>query len=413
MLWEQWACRDDFQPFFRLDHYPFLCRLAALGTLAYELGFVFALPFRRLRPWLCILGILFHVGIALIMGLNFWPLLVYYPTLIDWGRFLGQSGEPGAAPASNRPLHRLGAGLALGVTLAGLVHLNSWPFSVMPTFAEMAPTEVPVIRIIARNGDVRSVIPPDRLYPYFMHASGWQVYQYRMVCATIREREELCAHLRNSVLPKLGLSCDEIEVEQSLIHTDPDRRGEPPLCAAPYASWRNAPGAPIRVSDARLPLERHFPPAYRLVFFLGVSAKRRCMPSGASCDFRNKPGAARHCIRQSSRAEKGTSYIFGVELSAKTRLGCLTAVGRLFVCGQVRGLRRRGAGDRRTAPPGGRPLGDQAVKHSLCAAGELLDQTRLPARAARTPAQAIRGQPAARRPRPRRPRGPPAPRVRR
>ena len=29
MLWEQWACRDDFQPFFRLDHYPFLCRLAA------------------------------------------------------------------------------------------------------------------------------------------------------------------------------------------------------------------------------------------------------------------------------------------------------------------------------------------------------------------------------------------------
>ena len=265
-LWEQWAYRDDFQPFFRLDHYPFLCRLAALGTLAYELGFVFALPFRRLRPWLCASGILFHAGIALIMDLNFWSLLVCYPTLIDWGRLLGPPGEPDTAPASNRPLHRLGAGLAVGVTLAGLVHLNSWPFSVMPTFAEMAPTEVPVIRITARSGEVRSVIPPERLHPYFMHASGWQIYQYCMVCASIHEREELCAYLRDSVLPDLGPSCDEIEVEQCLIHTDPDRRGEPPLGVAPYASWRNAPGAPIRVSDARLPLERHFPPGYRLVF---------------------------------------------------------------------------------------------------------------------------------------------------
>jgi hypothetical protein len=265
-LWEQWAYRSDFQPLFRLDHYPILCRLAAVGTLVYELGFLVALPFRRLRPWLCVLGILFHAGIALIMGLNFWSLLAYYPTLIDWGRLLGPPGEPGAAPASSRPLHRVGAGLAVGVTFAGLVHLNSWPFSVMPTFAEMAPTEVPVIRITARSGDVRVVIRPERLYPYFMHASGWQIYQYCMVCAAFREREELCAYLRDSVLPDLGLSCDEIEVEQSLIRTDPDRRGEPPLGVAPYASWRNAPGAPIRFSDARLPLEKHFPPGYRLVF---------------------------------------------------------------------------------------------------------------------------------------------------
>ena len=176
-LWEHWAYRDDFQPLFRLDRYPLLCRLAASATLVFELGFVFALPFRRLRPWLCASGILFHAGIALIMDLNFWSLLVCYPTLIDWGRLLGPPGEPDTAPASNRPLHRLGAGLAVGVTLAGLVHLNSWPFSVMPTFAEMAPTEVPVIRITARSGEVRSVIPPERLHPYFMHASGWQFFQ--------------------------------------------------------------------------------------------------------------------------------------------------------------------------------------------------------------------------------------------
>src|SRR6516162_8030017 len=132
-MWGGWSCFDDFHPLFRLDRYPLLCRLAALATLVFELGFVFALPFRRLRPWLCVLGIPFHAGIALIMGLNFWPLMVYYPTLIDWGRPLGPPGEPVAAPAPDRPLHGLGMGLAVGVTLAGLAHVNSWPFSVMPT----------------------------------------------------------------------------------------------------------------------------------------------------------------------------------------------------------------------------------------------------------------------------------------
>jgi hypothetical protein len=192
--------------------------------------------------------------------------MLYYPTLIDWGRFLGPPGEPVAAPAPNHPLHRLGVGLAAGATLAGLTHFNGWPFSVMPTFAEMAPTTAPVIRITARSGEGRTVIPRERLHPYFTNAPGWQVYQYYMVCAAGNEREELCRYLRDSVLPKLGLSCDEIEVEQCLVHTDPDRRGEPPLVVAPYASWRNAPGAPIRVSDERLPLEQHFPPGYRLVF---------------------------------------------------------------------------------------------------------------------------------------------------
>jgi hypothetical protein len=265
-LWGCWACLDDFHPLFRLDRYPLLCRFAALGTLAYELGFVFALPIRRLRPWLCVLGFCFHTGIARILGLDFWPLMVFYPTLIDWGQLLAPGDAPVAVPASNRVLHCLGKGLAVGVALAGLSHFNSWPFSVMPTFAEMAPTAAPIIRVTARTGDHRSVIPTKRLNAYFTHESGWQVYQYYMVCAEVEHREELCRHLRDLLIPKLGVLCDEIEIEQCLFHIDPDRRGESPLRVAPYASWQNAPGARIRVSDALLPLEQYFPLGYRLAF---------------------------------------------------------------------------------------------------------------------------------------------------
>jgi hypothetical protein len=264
-LWGCWAYMDDFQPLFRLDRYPLLCRLSALGTLVYELGFVFALPIRSLRPWLCVLGIAFHIGIARILGLDFWPLMVFYPTLIDWGRPLSARRESVAMPSSSRLLRSLGAGLAVGVLLAGLTHFNSWPFSVMPTFAEIAPPAVPIIRVIGRTGQDRAVVPDYRLHRYFTHASGWQVFQYYMVYASADGREELCRHLRDSVLPELGLSCDEIEIEQWLIHADPDRRGEPPLTSAPYAYWQNAPGALIHVSDARLPLG-HFPTGYRLAF---------------------------------------------------------------------------------------------------------------------------------------------------
>jgi hypothetical protein len=265
-LWGCWACYDDFHPVFRLDRYPLLCRLAALTTLIYELGFVVALPVRGLRPWLCGLGIVFHVGIAQTLGLDFWPLMVFYPTLVDWGRLLGPRAEPLAAPAHDQLLRRLGLGLTVGVTLAGLTHFNSWPFSVMPTFAEIAPTTVPVIRITARTGDDRSVIPAEKLQDYFTHAAGWQVYQYHMICAAVDDREELCRHLRDYVVPRLGLTCEKIEIEQCLFHADPDRRGESPLFVAPYASWQNTPEALIRISEARLPLEQYLPLGYRLAF---------------------------------------------------------------------------------------------------------------------------------------------------
>ena len=110
----------------------------------YELGFVFVLPFRCLRPWLCVLGIFFHLGIALVMGLNFWPLMIYYPTLIDWGRFLGPPAEPMVVPAANSTLHRLGLGLVAGMTLAGFGPPQQLARSgVMPTFAEMASHDCP------------------------------------------------------------------------------------------------------------------------------------------------------------------------------------------------------------------------------------------------------------------------------
>lgn len=69
---------------------PLLCRAASLGTLAFELLFVFLVPFRRSNPGLLAAGVAMHLGIAALMdvGALGWLALSLYPVLLDpeWAR---------------------------------------------------------------------------------------------------------------------------------------------------------------------------------------------------------------------------------------------------------------------------------------------------------------------------------------
>jgi hypothetical protein len=57
--------------------------LVGVGTLLFELGFVFALLRTRLRPWLAVAAIGFHAGIYFSINITFnsWPLLLVF---FDW-----------------------------------------------------------------------------------------------------------------------------------------------------------------------------------------------------------------------------------------------------------------------------------------------------------------------------------------
>jgi hypothetical protein len=47
-----------------------VCRLLSWGTLAFEIGFTFLVPFRRLRPWLLVAGVALHAGIFAAMEIG-------------------------------------------------------------------------------------------------------------------------------------------------------------------------------------------------------------------------------------------------------------------------------------------------------------------------------------------------------
>jgi predicted DCC family thiol-disulfide oxidoreductase YuxK len=63
---------------------PRLLELAAYSVIAFEIGFIFLVLFRRARPILALAGIGFHIGNGLGLGIWFTTLFPVYVMLIDW-----------------------------------------------------------------------------------------------------------------------------------------------------------------------------------------------------------------------------------------------------------------------------------------------------------------------------------------
>lgn len=69
-----WFASDSFRPLFRLDRFPVLYQSAGLATLLFEIGFVFTVPFRSLRPWAAGAALGFHQSTQWFLNIHFWSL---------------------------------------------------------------------------------------------------------------------------------------------------------------------------------------------------------------------------------------------------------------------------------------------------------------------------------------------------
>ncbi len=156
-----WLSFDEV-PAIRIDQWPApLVWGAAAATILFELGFLFAILFRRTRPWAAIVGFTFHIATHLLMGIAFTSLRMLYLTFVPWHRVLpairrqlqGVHRRKLAPPriAAIAPAHslraeenklvsiRLGSFVSwglVGVTaLMGLtVNMNAWPVAAYPIF---------------------------------------------------------------------------------------------------------------------------------------------------------------------------------------------------------------------------------------------------------------------------------------
>jgi uncharacterized membrane protein YphA (DoxX/SURF4 family) len=85
----------------------FVCRLMSWATLLFEIGFTFLVPFRRLRRWVLLAGVGFHLGILAVLevgwftpiALSWYALFIPGEPLARWSARLAGS-FPGAAPGT-------------------------------------------------------------------------------------------------------------------------------------------------------------------------------------------------------------------------------------------------------------------------------------------------------------------------
>jgi hypothetical protein len=170
-LYEKWAQLPDYEPHFRIDHWPWALALFGIGTLVLEIGFLPALFFRTTRILFGFGASLFHLGVGLTMDIWFdalYPLIVLIdfpqilqsplvrPFLGPFARFSGVMRERRAAAAAaledlaarlrlpaGRPIRRrhwvpglvVGAALFSSMVWAGHTSFNSWPVSIYPKFS--------------------------------------------------------------------------------------------------------------------------------------------------------------------------------------------------------------------------------------------------------------------------------------
>ncbi|HTQ40182.1 MAG TPA: HTTM domain-containing protein [Pirellulales bacterium] len=146
-MYAKWSYFGDWKPLLRIDQYPLLLILGGLGTMLFEMGFVFLIFQRPTRYLAAAAGMMFHTMTNLVMTISFWPLQVLYVCFLPWDRISkrllpSSQQEPTARAALPRDLVWTCAGLlAVNIALGATHQEHAWPFACYPTFASLMNPE--------------------------------------------------------------------------------------------------------------------------------------------------------------------------------------------------------------------------------------------------------------------------------
>jgi hypothetical protein len=144
-LYKRWFMLGDWQPAFRLDRYPLLYQGGALFTMVFEIGFLFALFWRRTRLAAAGLGLVFHNMTALMMRISFRALQGCYVAFFNWDRIFPWLGEtvfeeklPVRFDPTSRPQQRAVAALRTADVLGRVRYMEATNASTEETAPERA-----------------------------------------------------------------------------------------------------------------------------------------------------------------------------------------------------------------------------------------------------------------------------------
>jgi hypothetical protein len=183
-----------------ISHQPVVLVLGAFFTIIFEVGWIFAVMSRRMRPLAIVSGLIFHIVTSLILNISFWTLQCCYVALVDWGAvgsyflprirnariatraWVEARGHNWAELNLGRPFTVVAAVFFVGMVLAGVTHrVTAWPIGCYPTFDELPPPFPPQVRLVAHAADGKSYLETLSYDPVLQAPYGAERYQGMMM----------------------------------------------------------------------------------------------------------------------------------------------------------------------------------------------------------------------------------------
>jgi predicted DCC family thiol-disulfide oxidoreductase YuxK len=118
LFWGACQSWDDFTPMARIDRIPWAGQFLGAATIAFELGFILCIFFRRSRFVAGVVAQSFHIGTLVFMGTPFVFLQIVETCVFDWAGVMGWIGSR-AFPATMVVLYDGNCGLCRR-TMAGM-----------------------------------------------------------------------------------------------------------------------------------------------------------------------------------------------------------------------------------------------------------------------------------------------------
>lgn len=252
----KWAQTGNFTPSIRIDKSPFLCQLAALGVVAFELCFAFLLPSSRLRPAAVACAWLFHLATAIWMRVAFFSLALCYLVFFDWHPavlvlrerlsrlnlppWLVRAPQRRARSGADRRLcsTRTLPAIVVGSLLLGACivqgargAVNDWPFACYPTFQELAGPEMPALEVFAVRADGAMVALPSAVVTTDQTQRTWALAWslLRKDVPAARYESYLRALEREESVRALTAGAEKVRFYRAWLAVAPEDRGKAPV----------------------------------------------------------------------------------------------------------------------------------------------------------------------------------------
>lgn len=137
----------------------FLAAVAFL-VIAFQISFIFLLFSKKMRGRAIAMGVVFHLSTFAIMRISFWHLLVCYVAFCNFRGSRSSCSGIASEKAPGQLLTACGVVLISVSMLCGIFNINSWPFSIYPTFARYSAADIVKLDLIDfefYNADGRSL----------------------------------------------------------------------------------------------------------------------------------------------------------------------------------------------------------------------------------------------------------------